>query len=134
MKKVVGILLTTVLLTVAMSSVFALPFDDPTPTMIAEADTAILKILGLLQWIGYAFALGMLIYIGIKYTMAAANEKADLKRGAINFVIGAIVIAGAATICGWIVKFGQELEGGGGGAAGGGASGGGTTISVPAAK
>ena len=51
----------------------------------------------------------MLIYIGIKYTMSAANEKADLKRGLINFVIGAVIIAGAATICGWLAEFGKEL-------------------------
>ena len=51
----------------------------------------------------------MLIYIGIKYTMSAANEKADLKKGLINFVIGAVIIAGAATICGWLASFGSEL-------------------------
>ena len=76
------------------------------------ADTVV-KVLGAMQWIGYAFAVGMLIYIGIKYTMAAANEKADLKKGVINYVIGAIVITSAVTICGWIVSFGQGLDSGG---------------------
>ena len=44
-------------------------------------------ILGNIQWIGYAIAIGMLIYIGIKYTMASASEKADLKGYMIKFVI-----------------------------------------------
>ncbi len=109
MKKIVSILLTLAMLATMMSCVFAdLPGDlqGITPSIgVTEAGTAVSKILGAIQWIGYAFAIGMLIYIGIKYTMSAANEKADLKKGLINFVIGALIIAGASTICGWIASF-----------------------------
>ena len=59
------------------------------------------KILGYIQWVGYAIAIGMLIYIGIKYTMASASEKADLKGYMIKYVIGAVLISGAVTIAGW---------------------------------
>ena len=55
-------------------------------------------ILNAVAWIGYAIAFGMFIYIGIKYTLSAANEKATLKQGAINFVIGGVLIASAAVI------------------------------------
>lgn len=55
-------------------------------------------ILGIVQVLGYAFGIGMLLYIGIKYTMASANEKADLKKGSISYVIGAVIILGASTI------------------------------------
>lgn len=105
MKKVVSILLTLAMLATMMSVTLA-----SKPTIVStsfEGSNAVNKILGLIQWIGYAFAIGMLIYIGIKYTMAAANEKADLKKGLINYVIGAVIIAGAATICGWITTFGE---------------------------
>ena len=34
---------------------------------------------------------------------------ADLKKGLINYVIGAVLIAGAATVCGWLVDFGSKL-------------------------
>lgn len=67
------------------------------------ADTAN-AIIGAMQWIGYAIAIGMLVFIGIKYVMASANEKADLKNSLIKYVIGAILIAGAVTIGGWIFK------------------------------
>ena len=110
MKKIVSVLLTLAMLATMFSTVFALPGDlasvDP---KLEQGSGAVSKILGAIQWIGYAFAIGMLIYIGIKYTMSAANEKADLKKGLINFVIGAVIIAGAATICGWLAEFGQEL-------------------------
>ena len=55
-----------------------------------------------MQWIGYAIAIGMLVFVGIKYVMASANEKADLKNSLIKYVIGAVLIAGAVTIAGWI--------------------------------
>ena len=110
MKKIVSVLLTLAMLATMLSTVFALPGDlasvDP---KLEQGSGAVSKILGAIQWIGYAFAIGMLIYIGIKYTMSAANEKADLKKGLINFVIGAVIIAGAATICGWLAEFGKEL-------------------------
>ena len=111
MKRVISVLLTLAMLATMFSTVFALPGDltsvDP---KLEQGSGAVSKILGAIQWIGYAFAIGMLIYIGIKYTMSAANEKADLKKGLINFVIGAVIIAGAATICGWLASFGSELS------------------------
>ncbi len=60
--------------------------------------------------------------------MSAANEKAELKRMSINFVIGAIIIAEAVTIAGWIVNL---FEDGGGGAGGAGPSGAGDSGTGP---
>lgn len=107
MKKIASVLLTLAMLATMASSVLA-SYPVPITTGTAPWEGGVSKILGAIQWIGYAFALGMLIYIGIKYTMSAANEKADLKKGLINFVIGAALIAGAATICGWIKGFVDE--------------------------
>lgn len=117
MKKIVSVLLTLAMLATMASSVLATSdkggtsTNKPTissPNMSDYGGNAVGLILGAIQWIGYAFAIGMLIYIGIKYTMSAANEKADLKKGLINYVIGAVIIAGAATICGWVVSFGES--------------------------
>lgn len=111
MKKIVSILLTLAMLATMMSVAFALPDElGNISASMGQGKGAVNQILSAIQWIGYAFAIGMLIYIGIKYTMSAANEKADLKKGLINFVIGAVIIAGAATICGWLASFGQSLS------------------------
>ena len=59
-------------------------------------------ILGIVQWIGFAIAIGMLIMVGVKYTQAAAGERADLKAAMVKYVIGAFLIAGAATVIKWI--------------------------------
>lgn len=66
-------------------------------------------VLGFVKVIGYAFAVGMLLYIGIKYTMASANEKADLKKGSISYVIGAIIIFGASTLVGILATLSEEV-------------------------
>ena len=105
MKKLVSILLTLAMMVTMFGCVLANPVGDPQATMVGGADEAIRKVLGAIKWVGYAFAIGMLIYIGIKYMMSAANEKADLKKGLINYVIGAILVAATATISGWIIEF-----------------------------
>ena len=107
MKKLVSILLTLAMIATMMSAVFAadgLGFEV-TPQPIEGAKGAVSKILGAIQWVGYIFAVGMLLYIGIKYMMSAANEKADLKKGLINYVIGAVIVAAASTIFGWLAEF-----------------------------
>lgn len=75
---------------------------DDTAIKGSGAGTTASMVLGAMQWIGYAIAVGMLIYIGIKYVMASADEKANLKNAMIRYIIGAVLIAGGVTIAGWI--------------------------------
>lgn len=112
MKKMMIYLMIVVTLMILPSPVFAFAsaIHKPSATPLNGTESMVSTILGVIQWIGYAISLGMLIYIGIKYTMSAANEKADLKSASINFVIGAIIIAGASAICGWVVTAFQEAD------------------------
>lgn len=105
MKKFVSIMLTLAMMATMASGVWASNLSIVEPSIDGNATTAVSKILGLVQWIGYAMAIGMLVYIGIKYVMSAANEKADLKKGLINYLIGAIIIFAASTIVGWVKTF-----------------------------
>lgn len=69
-----------------------------------------------IAWIGYGVSFGMLIYIGIKYMLSAANEKATLKQGAINYVIGGVLIACAsfvANIVATVASQGSASDAGG---------------------
>jgi len=66
------------------------------------------KVIGFVQFVGYAIAIGMLIYLGIKYVTSSANEKADLKKGSVNYVIGAILIVAAVTIFGMLAGFAND--------------------------
>ena len=55
-------------------------------------------LIGILKWIGYVIAIGMVIFVGIKYTMASADEKANMKGVLVKVVIGALIIVFANTI------------------------------------
>ena len=58
----------------------------------------------IIAYFGYAVALGMLAYIAMKYMMSAASDRANMKQGAINYLIGAFLIAGASTIATSVVS------------------------------
>lgn len=55
-------------------------------------------IIGSLKWIGYIIAIGMVIFVGIRYIMASADEKANMKGVLVKVVIGALIIVFANVI------------------------------------
>ncbi len=112
MKKVMSLVLTFALLMSMTATVFALPAGLSPDTGVVSSGKAgniASNALGIVQWFGYALAIGMLLFIGIKYMMASANEKADLKKGSINYVIGAILVAAASAIVGVVVEIGSKI-------------------------
>lgn len=54
--------------------------------------------LNTVRTIGIAVAVVMLMTVACKYIMASAGDKADIKKYAFNYVIGALVLFGAAGI------------------------------------
>lgn len=111
-KRILSIMMALVLVLAMGTQVFALNTIKPDPTQITNgnAGNVASNALGVIQFFGYAMAIGMIIYIGIKYMMASANEKADLKKGAINYVIGAILVAAATTVVGIFWSFGSNIS------------------------
>ncbi len=98
MKKFVSAMLTMAIIASMVSCAYAISITpNPGPASSIFGGTFGV-VVGLVQVIGYALAIGMLIYLGIKYVTSSANEKADLKKGSVNYVIGAIIIASAATL------------------------------------
>lgn len=55
-------------------------------------------VIGVMMWVGYAVSLGMLLYIGIKYVTASADEKASLKGMLVKLFVGACIIFMSSTI------------------------------------
>ncbi len=71
----------------------------------SEADSSrttmvniIASILNIVRIIGVSVAVSMLIMVACKYIMASAGDKADIKKYAINYVIGALILFGASGI------------------------------------
>ena len=60
------------------------------------------SILGVAQVIGISVAIIMLIVLAIKYISAAPNDKAEIKKHAVIYIVGAIVLFGASGLLGLI--------------------------------
>ncbi len=67
-------------------------------------------ILGVVQVIGVAVAVIMLIVLAIKYISAAPNDKAEIKKHAVVYVVGAVVLFAASGILGIIKDFANTVN------------------------
>ena len=65
-------------------------------------------VLGLAQVIGVAVAIIMLIVLAIKYISSAPNDKAEIKKHAVMYIVGAIVLFGASGLLQIIKNFANE--------------------------
>lgn len=110
LKNKIGVLIV-VLVVCFSTAVWAFYGFGPDPSAPEGMQTMGEDILGAIQFAGYAIAIGMLIYIGIKYVMSSADGKADLKKDSINYVIGAIIIVSCSSLFGAIVKFVESAKG-----------------------
>ena len=59
-------------------------------------------ILGVVQVIGYSAAVIILAWLGVKYIMASPDGKAEIKKQAFAYLLGALLLFAAGTIVGWI--------------------------------
>lgn len=114
-KNVKKIVSTVLLLTVVLGTFLSVVVygDDRIPGIAAappKAKTIAQNVLGLVQAFAYAIAVGMVMYLGIKYMMAPANEKADLKNASIKYVTGAILACAAVTVANMLIEFGQGMS------------------------
>ena len=67
-------------------------------------------VLGVIQVVGTAIAVGMLIYIGIKYMTKGAGAKAEVKDTLLPFLIGAMLVFFATTIAGALLPSASNFK------------------------
>ena len=104
------ILISTLFLNVVSNAGSVSQFNGSTSLLAStNAKNATVGILGTIltitRTVGAAVAIGILMIIGCKYLMASAGDRADIKKYAMNYVIGAIILFGAAGILGIIQRF-----------------------------
>lgn len=83
---------------------------SPKPPSDQRATNIANTIIGLIQFIGVAIALGMLIIIGIKYITAEPSEKANIKDQSLVYLFGAILIFAATGILEAVKGLVKNLE------------------------
>lgn len=74
-----------------------------------NAKSASSTVVGVVQIVGVAVAVIMLIWLGVKYVSAAPNEKADIKKGAMIYVVGAAFILAASAFLSLIQNWTKTL-------------------------
>lgn len=62
-------------------------------------------VLGLFQAVGTVVAVVILVWLGIKYIMASPDGKAEIKKQAFGYILGAVLLFGAV----WLVPLIQGL-------------------------
>jgi len=100
--KIITILLIIATILGAVSMVFADPIEIPggTNTGISGTglDTTAKNIIGIVQFICYAAAVILLVILGVKWISAAPDAKADIKKSAVIYVVGAALVFAAGAI------------------------------------
>lgn len=121
--KVVSILLTVfMVVTMLSTSVFAAKAvvgnDSLSVSQFAIKDNSgaassmqniIGAIISIVQVIGTGVAIIMLIVMAIKYISAAPSEKAEIKKSATIYIVGAIVLFAASGILGIVKNFATNI-------------------------
>ena len=101
-QKLLSVLLIVFAILTVTTNVFAAPI---TPSQV-QADTDVKGVdtiqkvgnqaVGILQTIGVILSVVILIFLGIKYMMGSAEEKAEYKKTFIPYVVGAALIFAAS--------------------------------------
>lgn len=101
-KKIISLVMTVLMILLSFSITYANGFPSGLTPASEKVGNDIKnmgnKATGYVLWAANAVAMGMLIYVGIRYAMAPANERADIKGGTIKYLIGAIIIFGATGV------------------------------------
>lgn len=108
------ILLVVMMLVMVSTSVFADWNVSVTSNTSAQGTGTVTNIggsvVGIVQVVGYVVAVVMLVIIGIKYITSSPEGKAEVKKTALYYVLGAALIAGAVTVAGVIFDFGSDIS------------------------
>lgn len=109
-KNKIIVLIMTIIMIFAIASNTVVLADatsalDPQNTQVAPFEKAINIILGMFQVGTVGVGVIMLIVLAIKYMMAAPNDKAEIKKHATVYIVGAIMAFGATGIVTLIKSF-----------------------------
>lgn len=120
MKKLITIFTIILIIAVIIPiTCFAVDVEDPlgsgdfkkSDDMDTEVVTKPLNIiLSVIQVIGISVATIMLIALGIKYMVSSAADRAEIKKHAITYVFGALIMFGSAGLVEIIKDFGTNLQ------------------------
>ncbi len=113
--KILSVALMIVMVAICFQNIAFAEMPDPktisgtnSGNTYTKFGTILNAILGLAQIIGVAVAIIMLIVLAIKYISAAPGDKAEIKKHAVMYIVGAIVLFGASGLLQIIKTFAND--------------------------
>lgn len=97
-------IIATILMVVNM--VYAIPTGD-TGVATSNLGTTTNNIIGIVQYICYAAAVILLVVLGVRFMMASPEGKAEIKKSAVIYVVGAVLVFSAGLILNLVKKTGD---------------------------
>ncbi len=100
-KKVTKIITALILIATilgAVNMVFGIDIPSAREGGIAPMKNTTENIIGIVEYVCYAAAVILLVVLGVKWLVAAPDQKADMKKSAIVYVVGAVLVFAAGLI------------------------------------
>ena len=98
--KVISIVVLAVMVLMTLGNVAfaATTIPNPTDPSTTGLNDTVAKILGVIQWGGIIIAVIIAMFIGIKFITSSPEGKAEVKKTAIFYVAGIVLLLAASTI------------------------------------
>ena len=113
--RIISVALMVAMIAMCLSNVAFEDMPDPSSFNGHDNSTAsnsiknvLNAVLNIAQVVGVAIAVIMLIVLAIKYISAAPGDKADIKKHAVVYIVGAVVLFAASGILGIIKSFAKN--------------------------
>ena len=115
MSKIISAILIITTILSAFSMVFAAATEPNIPTGTpssgaSEVSTITSWVIYIIQIIAFAAAVIMLIFVGIKFLTASPEGKAEVKKIAVIYVVGAILLFAATGILGIVRNLASSIS------------------------
>lgn len=82
---------------------------DQNAGSVASVDSAVSRVWKTVTLILQILAVAAIVFAGVRYMFASANDKADIKKQTIGLVVGAILVFAASTIVNFIVNVTKDV-------------------------
>lgn len=119
MKKIIKVLSILILFLLILASFVNVYAEDPlnigeftnkTTTATADVAKPLNAALTIIQIIGMTVAVVMLVVLAIKYMVSSVSDRAEIKKHAVVYVTGAVLMFGASGIVEIIKAFSKNVK------------------------
>ncbi len=111
MSKIIVALVIIATILSAVSMVFGVTIPDGDPGATTKLQGPVTRVIGIVQLICYAAAVILIVILGVKFMTASPDGKAEIKKSAIIYVVGAVLVFAAGALLNLLKNVGTDVVG-----------------------